>query len=1000
MERVPSSESVPAKPAPLFALLLREFRLGAGLTQEELASQSGVSVRAISDLERGAKTHPQQATVQLLADGLGLTAAQRTELEAAVPHRLRSSVRPSQALDLPVGGFLGSVPHGPLIARTGEVERLRALAEDVKGGEGRLLLLAGEPGVGKTRLAQEATLVCRANGMHIATGRCYEPLRTAAYYPFLEVLSRLIPAARIALGADPLARWPQLYPLIPEDSRLDANGGTPGGGDQVRLFWAVAGLLEALSAQLPLVIALDDLHWADQSSLNLLQHLARQLRSAPVLLLGTYRDQEVDQRHPLRRALRDLHREHLVEQITLDGLPQEGTAALMAATLGAPEVSARFVDLVQRHTQGNAFFIEEVVRALVERGDAYEADGVWDCRAGDALAIPRTVFEAVGERLSRLSGPVQVLLSEASVLGVTFGFDELSAMNDRSDDEIDEGLGEALRASVIRVGEHDRYAFYHALTQRVLYQELTPYRRKQLHLAAGNAIEQELDPSRDSRAAELAWHFLNGGSVEQALRYALLAGDQDEARFAHQEAERHFRSGLDLARQNRDEAHEAVALEKLGHVLTNIGRYDEARALLEQSVTLYRENGDAEGEVRVTVQLGSVYRATGTSDAWITRVEELLTRFDNGRLPSGIVELYIVLETLHCATGRYREGLEAAERAAQLAREAGDNAALARAETGRGTELLLLSRLDAGLAALEGAIVIPGAADDPYNLVRALDNASIGYRERGNLARARELSEQSMSLADRIQSPWDTALALSGLGACERLIGDWASARAYLDRGAEIIRDLPDAWWAVYVQRELGGLCIDEGDWERAAHLLDDALASAQRSQFLESIRVIQRLLAELDLLEGRPAPARRRLEPLLDRPGLEEMQVTEFLPVLAEACAACGDPVEAERVVESAIRRAIAANALLVLAQALVVRGRLLATRGERDAAERDLAEAVRLAHDRRCPYLEARALFNRGRISQSRDDLEQAQTIFSRLGARPFMEWTEQALAALSRN
>jgi tetratricopeptide (TPR) repeat protein len=206
------------------------------------------------------------------------------------------------------------------------------------------------------------------------------------------------------------------------------------------------------------------------------------------------------------------------------------------------------------------------------------------------------------------------------------------------------------------------------------------------------------------------------------------------------------------------------------------------------------------------------------------------------------------------------------------------------------------------------------------------------------------------------------------------------------------------------VQLELGGIYLDVGDWERASRILTDALAFAERGEFVEGIRVAQRLLAELDLLAERPARARQRLEPLLDRSGFEEMQVTELLPALAEAQAACGDAARAEATIQEAIRRTTAANALLVLAQSLVVRGRLRAAQGDLPAAERDFAEALRLACEMSCPYLEARALFSRaisyrnhGHREQARTDLNAARPIFARLGARPFLEWTEQALATL---
>src|SRR5579884_933479 len=218
MERTEPAESSPGSSAVLsrFAVLLRQSRISAGLTQEELAERSGVSVRAISDLERGVKLRPQRATIRLLCEGLGLTAEEQAALDAAVPSRHSPSV--PRLLDLPVGGFLGAVPEGRLIARTDEVERIRGLVEAVRGGAGRLLLLSGEPGVGKTRLAQEVTLIGRANGMRLAAGRCYQPQQAVAFFPFLDIVSRLVAAARSSLEINPLQRWPQLTPLVPARS--------------------------------------------------------------------------------------------------------------------------------------------------------------------------------------------------------------------------------------------------------------------------------------------------------------------------------------------------------------------------------------------------------------------------------------------------------------------------------------------------------------------------------------------------------------------------------------------------------------------------------------------------------------------------------------------------------------------------------------------------------------------------------------------------------------
>lgn len=985
-----------------FGALLLAFRDAAELTQEELSERSGVSVRAISDLERGVKTRPQRATVQLLAEGLKLTTEQRAAFDAAVPNRRRRRVTIVPTIDLPVGGFLGALPDAPLVGREGEIERIRELVDEVVNGTGRLILLSGEPGVGKTRLAQQTTVICRARGMHFAAGRCSQPQQTMAYYPWLEIVERLVTIARGRLTSDPVKRWPQLRALLPSGMQYSSSGDHT--GDQPRLHWAVSNLLEDLSRVMPLVIAVDDLQWADQASLDLVQHLVRKLRHVPVLLLGTYRDMEIGRRHPLRSILRDLHREHLADEIEVTRFSPEDTKALMASTLGAGNASAEFVDLVQRQSQGNAFYVQEIVRALMERGELEERKGEWHCRTLHEITIPHTVQEAVRERLSRLSERVQETLREASVFGETFYFDELQEMADLTEDDLDDVLDEAVQARILRTGRQDSYAFYHALTQLVLYQDVTPRKRRLLHLAAGNAIEEQPRTVREQRAAELAWHFREAGERDRALQYSALAGDQSARRYAHAEAESHYQVALDLARQLGDVSLEASVLEKLGWVQTNYGRYTEARIHLEEAASLYSQLGDKRGEARVTVQLGSVHRALGSSEDGISSVRDLLSRLSDDDFPSEVTELNVVLETVCYSTGHYEEGLAASERAATLAKATGDLSALARAETGRGTELTMLSNLEDGIDTLERAIVLPGADEDPFNLSRAMENLSQAHLLRGNAKRSIELVQKSLEIAEHIQSPWDTAMAQYSAGAAYRLSGDWIRARIFLEECDRLHRNQAPSWWAVYGILELSAFCLDEGYLVRAAALSQEALEIANRCGHLEGVRAAQRLLAEIDLWETRAAAARDRLKPLMDREGLVELQVTELLPTLAAAYEACGDTEQAEHAIDEAVRRARDCGARLVLAHALTVRGKILSGRQRWGEAKNDFDEAIALSQRMPCPHLEGRALYEWGSMLATRGDRELAReplmsalSIFERLGAKPYIGPTRQALQSL---
>jgi class 3 adenylate cyclase/tetratricopeptide (TPR) repeat protein len=512
-----------------------------------------------------------------------------------------AGTRTDQRALLPVGSFLGALPEGPLVARQVELERICEELDTVSAGVGRLLLLTGEPGVGKTRLAQEAMVAAQARGFLVATGRCYAPQAVVAYYPFVEALHHVLGQAPGELRGTITERWPEVMRLLPE-AMPGVHGGRPlpdmgtpkgQGDDQQRLFWQVTGFVQALAGTRSLTLLLDDLHWADGASLDLLAHLARHTRGDRILLLGVYRDVEVTRQHPLEDVMRDLGRERLLDRIPVHRLPIEGTRALIGAALGMNEVSEAFAGLLHERAEGNPFFTGELLRDLIEQGAVYKgSEGRWQRHDIEEITIPEGVRAVIGQRIGRLASSTQETLTEAAILGQVFAFDELVGMAGRTEEEVEEALEEATGAGLIREERQNRaggaYTFVHVLIQQTLYTEITARRRRRLHRAAGEVIERLPERARDLRAAELAWHFREADEPGRALPYAVLAGDQAEAVFAHHEAETHFLGALDLARQLDDHIRHGEALEKLAGVQEITGRHDDARASYEQVLALHR----------------------------------------------------------------------------------------------------------------------------------------------------------------------------------------------------------------------------------------------------------------------------------------------------------------------------------------------------------------------------------------------------------------------------
>lgn len=511
------------------------------------------------------------------------------------------------AAPLPIGGFLGALPSTELVAREAELKRILTAADAVAAGSGRLVLISGEPGVGKTRLAQEAMLTIRNRQFLVAAGRCYERQKSVPFYPFIDVLSSVYASSPAPVRAAVVGRWPYLYRLLPDFSAeaIPAVANTP--EEQQRLFRAVAGFLQAISVELPVAIFLDDLHVADGPTLDLLQHLARNSRGARLLMVGTYRDVEVGPHHPLEAILGDLTREELVDRISLRRFEPDGTSKLIATTLGDRCAPSDVVEVVHRQAEGNPFFTQQLVRFLVERGDLYQADGRWVQRPAAGVAVPESVRAVIGQRMARLGEKTQELLRQASVLGQAFRFDTLAALHGHTEEEIEASLEEARAAGLVTETQQDGYAFDHLLTQQTLYADLPARTRHRLHLAAAEALELLPENARSLLSSELAWHFLEAAQEERAIPYILAAGDRATSVFAYKEANRQYGVALDISQQVGNAPGEVAALTRRARLCLDMFEGKNAARDYERLLEVAQKEGDKRLELSARLGLEGAY---------------------------------------------------------------------------------------------------------------------------------------------------------------------------------------------------------------------------------------------------------------------------------------------------------------------------------------------------------------------------------------------------------
>jgi tetratricopeptide (TPR) repeat protein len=909
---------------------------------------------------------------------------------------------PASALEqaLPSGSFLGSLPRGTLVAREQELEQVLGLVDAAVQGDVQTVLLAGEPGAGKTRLAQEATLHLHQRGFLVAAGRCYEPEQAVPYYPFLDVLSTVYAFTSVEIRREAPFRWPYLGALLPD--QIQVPEGAMVQDDQQRVFRAVTSFLQTVASTRPVALLLDDLHWADSSSLKLLQHLARHAINAPILILGTYRDVEVGRQHPLQAALRDLNREGLVTCVDIKRLPEDGTAALVSVTMGGAIVSDEFARVLHRRTEGNPYFIEQVLRVLIEQGDIYRQGGQWTRRSLEEIEVPESVRSVVGHRLARLREDHQEVLRRASVLGQTFTFDDLLAMGDYSEETLEDALEATGAAGLTHTTGGEVYAFDHALTQQSLYEELSPRRRRRLHLAVGAALEALPEREQQQRVSEMAWHFLQGDDTERALLYSLRAGDGAEAVFAHADAESHYRTALELARDIGNLRQETNALQKLGGALRLMGRYAEAQELLERAAELFRQLHDREGELGVVAQIGRLHAVQGTADEGIKRVlpvvQELEQEGINTLSSTCTAALYVSLAGLYFRGGRWQDLVHVSDEAVRLSEDAGNDRLVAEAEGERGRALSLLGREHEARQALDRAIELARSTDDHVTLRNSLNSMAFLQRRAGDLRGAANSYHQALEQSERLGDPGDIAFARFVLGRVYVEQGEWQDAREQFEHALSAARGADTSWFSSYAMAGLGYLHLLEGEHDEGMQQLTDAVAIAERNEDLQGLR-IHTYIATQEILDGRASDAVTRMERLqmLTQGAGREIYLWPLTWALFEAG-------HEERAV--AMSREVGDHMLFEgrVEQPDVLRVHaMLAIRQERwEDAARCLEEGLALARQIGMPFHEALLLEEcghmqeaRGETAAARQSLEKSLALLERLGAAPYMQRVEQTLA-----
>jgi len=711
---------------------------------------------------------------------------------------------------MPLPNRIAVPPRPGVVGRETELAQIAEAVKRVAAASGReVVMVSGEAGLGKTTLVAEAAQLAFNNGAFVLFGHCEEGL-AAPYQLFAESLGHYVAhapeyqlAAHVEVHGSELVRLvPNLAHRIPN---LPPSKASAPDTERFLLFAAAVGLLAMVSQHQLVVLVFDDLQWADEGSLQLLRHLAASQLPMNVVVLGTYRNSELSKTHPLLDTLAALHRHGGINSINLSGLDETGVVALMEANAGytLDDAGLSLAQAVFRETDGNPFFVSEVLRHLSEVGNIYQnVNGQWTAQYPlDQIALPDSLRVVIGARVGRLGHRAGQVLSVASVIGRDFDFELLARASATSEDQLLDVLDIATAASLVQelADTPGHYHFAHALIQHTLYEELGLTRRARVHRRVAEALEDLCDDESVTRVSELARHWLAATQpidLTKAIHYSRQAGDAALIALAPAEALRHYAQALDLCSQSRDT--DPVLLLDLAIGLGTAQRQSGNPAFRETLLDVGRRAADMDDVERLVSSALANSRGVVSSIAAVDaeKIEILETAL--GRLSKDHPDRAQLLATL-CSELTFGSPFNhlqpLADEAVDLALSSGDDAAIVRVLNHVFDPLQVPPLLDQSVARSTEALVRAERSGDPVLLFYAAAFRVIAAARTGEVNEMDRCMEIMGSLAERLEQPvltWGCAVWRAGRA---QIAGDPDAAERLATEALQIATDSgqPDA---------------------------------------------------------------------------------------------------------------------------------------------------------------------------------------------------------------
>ena len=883
-----------------------------------------------------------------------------------------------------------------LIARDDEMAFLRKQLDDSIGNRGGLVFLAGETGIGKSRLAHQLETYASMRGTRFLEGRARHQIRRIPYQPWLEILRatlRLTSPNTVDLSAagylQDLAKLvPEFGKKAQEEQKIES---IPQEQQQDRLFNAIANYLINLSDHSPLLLFLDDIHLADETSMQLLEFLVQKIHEERILVLGAYREDELRSQRFCANVVTRIIREPNTELLALKRLDKKQTAELIRKTFSGQ----KFRDLeklVFEKTEGNPYFVEQLLRSLLDAGHVILEDGRWSVGDLSHIEVPEGIRSVVEDRLEQLQDESLEVLSLGAVIGREFDFITLQAVLEMEEDHLVELIDEALQANIVvpraRSGE-EVYGFRDAAVEDVLYESISPVKRSRHHKKIGAIIERAHAKRLDDFAESLAHHFLEGHDEAKAATYSNLAGDKAAGVYAWNEARKNYELALELLPEEKTKER-ATIHQKLSPIISlesPLASIVHAKTALE----LYEELDDKRMMIDMHMFIQSVHMFGFWDGA---REDEALKHLQAAtalaeEFPDSMEQGLLYQRSAHLLLHRSqpRESLVYAQSALDLFEKLDVEMG-----TSKGTALAYMGRIDEGITHSEGNWDTVLRAGVPLVIGLFGHELSLSLALVRNVQQAKQWGEKVLDKVEGAGSTFEGFL-LRPLVMTYTLIGEIENAQRAAKRELEIEKEIH---LGCYLEdtAAIGLYYLRTGEHDRAKAHLQSAIERHEKRSTISAVAGCRFALGSLYLEEEKFIEAEEML-----RWGLEACQAGDnvlfehwILPVLAETYLKMGDSDRAAEMIDRG-------SALLtpdrnwygLPAPLYTAMGMLSGLQKDWEIAEKHFAAAVTVNQEYRLPWDEAKALFEWGmmegqrkRKQQAGEKFEQAEAIFRRISAR----------------